>query len=182
MESTTTDALVEEHYEQVHCYVRMRVPAGDCDDVVSEVFLRAVERGRERRSGDAGPWLFSIARSRVADYYRRRGGRVVTVPYPAGEEAGVSGNGPSRQSKPGSSVTPLEELERAEFMELLHRKMQELTEPERDVIAFKFTDGLANSDIAALVGVTPGHLGVLLHRALGKLRGLMLKEAADVVH
>lgn len=106
----------------------------------------------------------------------------MTVPYPAGEEGGVSGESPSRQSKPGSSITPLEELERAEFMELLHRKMQELTEPERDVIAFKFTDGLANSDIAALVGVTPGHLGVLLHRALGKLRGLMLKEVADVVH
>jgi len=52
---------VEEHYDQVRCYVRMRVPARDCDDVVSDVFLRAIERGAQRRSRDAGPWLFSIA-------------------------------------------------------------------------------------------------------------------------
>lgn len=180
--ATTTDALVEEHYERVHGYVRMRVPARECDDVVSDVFLRAIERGAERRSSDAGPWLYAIARSRVADFYRRRGARIVTVPYSAGEEAGVSGNDPSRMPKSGASITPLEELERAEFTDLLHQKIRELSEPERDVIAFKFTDGLANTDIAALVGVTPGHLGVLLHRALGKLRGLMLKEAADVAH
>jgi RNA polymerase sigma-70 factor (ECF subfamily) len=180
--ATSTDALVEEHYERVHGYVRMRVPARECDDVVADIFLRAIERTAQQRSSDAGPWLFAIARSRVADFYRRRGARIVTVPYAAGEEAGMSGNDPGRQSESGSAITPLEELERAEFTELLHQKMRELTEPERDVIAFKFTDGLANSDIAALVGVTPGHLGVLLHRALGKLRGLMLKEAADVAH
>ncbi|MHC4253329.1 MAG: RNA polymerase sigma factor, partial [Planctomycetota bacterium] len=69
---------------------------------------------------------------------------------------------------------------------LLRRKLRELTEVEQDVIALKFafrsTGGLSNGEVAALVGVTPGHLGVLLHRALGKLRAAMTKGVGNGVH
>lgn len=162
---TAGEALVERFFEPVHGYVRLRVPATDRDDVVAEVFLRALERKRQVRSDDPGPWIFAIARSRVADYYRRRG-------------AAVSAQDPPQARRD----TPLEELERKEFVSLLHRKMEELPEAERDVIAFKFTDGLSNPAIAALLGITPNHLGVLLHRALSRLRRAMLREVDNGVH
>ena len=77
--------------------------------------------------------------------------------------------------------TPLEEVERKEFLSLLRRKMVVLSETERDVIALKFTEGLGNGEIAALLGVTANRLGVMLHRALGRLRAAMQEEAGDGV-
>ena len=116
----TTEPLVEEHFERVHRYVRMRVPPRDVDDVVAEVFLRAVERGRERRSDRAGPWLFSIARSRVADSYRRREADVSLDTLDSVEHA----------RRPQEPTTPLEKLVREEFVALLRRKLRELTDVE----------------------------------------------------
>ena len=84
----------------------------------------------------------------------------------------------ARASPPadGREQAPLEKLEAAEFRERLHRKLELLPELERDAIAFKFTDGLSNTEIAKVLGLTPNHLGVVLHRALQKLRSAMLEE------
>jgi DNA-directed RNA polymerase specialized sigma24 family protein len=59
------ESLVGEFYGRVQGYVRMRVPERDCEDVVGEIFLRALERRDEVR-GDVLSWLFAVARSRVA--------------------------------------------------------------------------------------------------------------------
>jgi RNA polymerase sigma factor (sigma-70 family) len=78
---------------------------------------------------------------------------------------------PSRRA-----AAPLENLEQAEFRELLRRKLELLPELERDVIALKFTDGLSNAEIAKVLDITPNHLGVVLFRALQKLRGSMAES------
>jgi RNA polymerase sigma-70 factor (ECF subfamily) len=165
------EALVSEFYERVAGYVRMRVPERDCEDVTGDVFLRAIERLGELR-GDAAPWLFSVARSRVADYYRRR-----EVEMKAAEERRRSEEVAGRRE-----LSPLERLDGAEFRELLRLKMNQLlSEMERDAIAFKFTDGLSNVQISEVLGVTPNRLGVVLHRALRRLRDAMLEEVQNVV-
>jgi len=160
--------FVREYYDRVRGYVRLRVPDSDCEDVVAEVFLRAIERKGQLRSDDPGPWLFRIARSRVAEYHRDRAAREA-------REKRMTREAPDRREQ----ATPLEELERAEFRELFRRKMVVLSESERDLIALKFTDGLTNGRIAETLGVTAGHLGVMLHRALSRLRREMMEEAAN---
>lgn len=162
MESTLARRLVDGYLERVRGYVRMRVPEKDCEDVVAEVFLRALARRGEMRGDDPGAWLFAIARSRVAQFYRDRVRREK-------EHAMMRREGEGR--------TPLEELEAAEFSELLRRKMRVLSELEREAVALKFTDGLTNSEIARMLSVEPGNLGVLLHRSLRKLRRAMQEEA-----
>jgi len=164
---------VGEFYSRVQGYVRMRVPERDCEDVVGEIFLRALQRRGEVR-GDALPWLFAVARSRVAQYYRDREAQVTAA---AKREA------PREDRSAGASgLAAIERLERAEFCALLRSKMnQVLSETERDVIAFKFTDGLGNAEIARILDLTPNHLGVILHRALGRLRQAMVEEVANVV-
>jgi RNA polymerase sigma factor (sigma-70 family) len=128
------EALVSEFYERVAGYVRMRVPERDCEDVTGEIFLRAIEHLGELR-GEAAPWLFSVARSRVADYYRRR-----EAEMKAAEERRRSEESARRRE-----ASPLERLGGAEFREMLRVKMNQLlSELERDAIAFKFTDGLSN--------------------------------------
>jgi RNA polymerase sigma-70 factor (ECF subfamily) len=163
--------LVNEFYDRVSGYVRMRVPEKDCEDVIGEVFLRAIERRGDVR-GEVAPWIFSVARSRVADYYRRR-------------EAELKATAERRvreESRAVSQKSPLERLSHAEFRKMLRAKMDVLLSGlERDAIAFKFTDGLSNVQIAEVLGITPNRLGVVLHRALRRIREAMLEEVSDVV-
>ena len=162
MGKTPAERLVGEYFERVRSYVRMRVPERDCEDVVAEVFLRALARHRQVRRNDPGAWLFAVARSQVVQFYRNRVRR---------EKEHVM-----HQGEPGQR-TPLEELEVIEFGELLRRKMSVLSELEREAVALKFTDGLTNARIARMLSVAPNSLGVLLHRALKKLRHAMQEEA-----
>ncbi|HEY3323117.1 MAG TPA: sigma-70 family RNA polymerase sigma factor [Planctomycetota bacterium] len=173
--------LVDEYFSRLHAYVRMRVPAQDCDDVVAEILLRAIQR-REQLRGEAAPWLFAIARSQVAEHYRKK------EPAMRLEDTSTSSDPPAsvplapcgrgvRGEGAGAEATPLEQLEKAEFCARLQRQIAVLPEIERDVIALKFTDGLSNTQIAELLGITPNHLGVLLHRALTKLKHAMSADA-----
>jgi RNA polymerase sigma-70 factor (ECF subfamily) len=165
------ETLVREFHGRVRGYVRMRVPEEDCEDVIGDIFLRAIERLAELR-GEPAPWLFAVARSQVAQYYRGR-----EVEMRAVSEVRSSGTAASRRG-----LAPLERLEQAEFRALLRRKMnQVLSETERDALALKFSEGLDNLQIAALLGMPPNRLGVVLHRALGRLRAAMLEEVSDVV-
>lgn len=162
---TFGEGLVAEFFDRIQSYVRLRVPAQDCEDVAADIFLRAIER-QEQLRGDAGAWLFAIARSRVAEHYREKDALMRTDL----STSSVDGADP-----PALAGPPLESLEQAEFREMLQRKMQVLSGLERDVIAFKFTDGLTNTEIAQVLDMAPNHLGVVLHRALQKLRRAMLE-------
>jgi RNA polymerase sigma factor (sigma-70 family) len=48
--------------------------------------------------------------------------------------------------------------------------LRTLSERERDVLGLKFAGGLTNRAIAQLTGLREGHVGVIVYRAVGKLR------------
>lgn len=173
--ATAGDAFFHEHFDRLFAYVRMRVGERECEDVVGDILLRAIER-LDQVKGDPAAWLFAIARSRIADHFRlgfqRKG-------------AGMSTQGTDLQNvaldaRPAArSSVPVDELEAAEFRDLLHKRLTLLSDLERDVIAFKFADGLSNTQIAEVLGITRSNLGVILHRALKRLRDAMQTEVAS---
>jgi len=169
---TFGEQLIEAFFVRMQRYVRMRVREQDCEDVVSDIFLRAIERQSQLR-GESGPWLFAIARSRIAEHYRSKepAMRTQEALKEQTSENGEHAELPSQRVRP-----PLEALEQAEFRELLRCKLELLPELERDVIALKFTDGLSNAEIAKVLEITPNHLGVVLFRALQKLRNAMAEN------
>jgi len=165
---TAGEEFFRDHFDRLYAYVQMRVGVRECEDLVGDILLRAIEK-LEQLKGDPAAWLFAIARSRIADHFRRgfqlkgAGMNAVTMQQETLEQ----------RPAPAARV-PLEELEAAEFRALLQRKLALLSELERDVIAFKFTDGLSNTQIAQVLNLTPNNLGVILHRALKRLRDAML--------
>jgi RNA polymerase sigma-70 factor, ECF subfamily len=169
---TFGEQLIELYYSRVQRYVRMRVREQDCEDVVGEIFLRAIERQDQLRDA-SGPWLFAIARSRISEHYRSKDSAMHS-PESLKENTSAVDDPSSIPSR--RAAAPLENLEQAEFRELLRRKLELLPELERDVIALKFTDGLSNAEIAKVLDITPNHLGVVLFRALQKLRGSMAES------
>jgi RNA polymerase sigma-70 factor (ECF subfamily) len=60
----------------------------------------------------------------------------------------------------------------------LWRAVAELSNVEREILAMKFGAGLGNHEIAEATGLRYVHVGVVLHRALQKLR-LRMKCEVD---
>ncbi len=54
--------------------------------------------------------------------------------------------------------------------------LHHLDEQEQEVIALRYGAELSNQEIAEVMGLSPNHVGVLLHRTLKKLRQAMQIE------
>src|SRR5580692_8463589 len=64
--------LYERHARMVHGVLLAKVPVGAVDDLVQDVFLRALRRlSTLREGGSFGGWLVAIARNLANDYHRR---------------------------------------------------------------------------------------------------------------
>src|SRR5215469_5704419 len=64
--------LYERYARMVHGVLLAKVPAGDVDDLVHDVFIRALRRlSTLRENASFGAWLAAIARNLAHDYHRR---------------------------------------------------------------------------------------------------------------
>jgi RNA polymerase sigma-70 factor (ECF subfamily) len=151
-------ALYERYFPRVYNYVRFRVTdATTADDLTALIFTRALDRLDTYRPDRApfGAWLFRIAHNAVIDHLRARGRRA-TVPL---DEARTLPTTPS----------PEKEVERQEERAVLLAALAVLSQREQEVVALKFASGLRNQQISEILGMKPGHVGVILYRAIRKL-------------
>jgi len=132
----------------VHGVLLARVPPGEADDLVQEVFVRAWTRLGDLRDGAAfGPWVARIARNRAVDFHRRR--RPAAAPL---------------ATEPARAAPP-----RAEAREALEA-IRGLPEAYREPLVLRLVEGWTGPEIAARTGLTPGSVRVNLHRGLQLLR------------
>jgi RNA polymerase sigma factor (sigma-70 family) len=150
------DALYRETRDDVYAYAATLLrDRGGAEDVTAQAFERAY-RKRARynaRRGSPRAWLFGIARNAALDELRRRK-RAATAEIPAAPDA------------PG----PEEQAELAAQRDAVRLALGRLGARERELIALKYHAGLSNAELAAVLGVSAGNAGTLLHRAMTKLR------------
>lgn len=149
--------LYRQYLPRVLNYVRLRVDGEDlAQDLTAAVFERAISRQHTlRQPGAFGAWLFRIARTTVAGYYRQRRPTVSLE---------LAGNQSAAEPSPPEVVMRLEELAR------LREALLGLSEREQEMIRLKFGGGLGNQEIAKVMRLRSGHVAVILYRALRKLR------------
>ena len=149
--------LYRQYLPRILNYVRLRVDGEDlAQDLTAAVFERAISRQHTLRRREAfGAWLFQIARTTVAGYYRQR--RPV-VPLELAEE----------QQAPNPS--PTEALIQRQELDRLRGVLSTLSEREQEIVRLKFGAGLGNQEIARVMRLRAGHVAVILYRALRKLR------------
>lgn len=155
--------LYRQYLPRILNYIRLRVDGEYlAQDLTAAVFERAVSRQHTLRQREAfGAWLFQIARTTVAGYYRQR--RPVVALELADEQEAPN---PS----PPEAVMHRQELER------LQGVLSTLSEREQEIIRLKFGGGLGNQEIAKVMRLRAGHVAVLLYRALRKLRVKLEEE------
>jgi RNA polymerase sigma-70 factor, ECF subfamily len=151
------EALYRSSRDDVFAYVTtLLCDRAAAEDITAIAFERAYRRRRtfDRRRGEERAWVFGIARNAALDELRRRRrvAKLVTEP----EDAATA------TVEDGAEVA----LRRTVVMEALSR----LPAREREIIALKFHAGLANTEIARVLGVSETAVGTHLYRTMEKLR------------
>ncbi len=159
-------ALYDRYYAAVYRYVRYRVDsAADAEDLTSETFFRALDRLHTYRPerGSFAVWLFAIARNLVNSHHRRRARRR-TLPLEQASDLPDPSPGPEHRALFCAQQAAL------------HSALARLSDRDRDLLALKFAAGLSHREIARLTGLRENHVGVILYRALRRLRHLLEDE------
>jgi RNA polymerase sigma-70 factor (ECF subfamily) len=158
--------MYETHFARVYNYIRYRVSdAAAADDLTSATFHKALDHRFEfdPRRAAISTWLLTIARNTVHDHQRSRSRRRLLLMN------WWRGHTPDHPD-PESILIGDEERDG------LLAALAELPDRERDLLGLKFAGGDTNRAIAAITGLSESNVGVIVHRALGKLRVLLEAE------
>lgn len=151
-----------EHRGPVFRYVRFRVATREtAEDVTSEVFLKAMRAFERYNPGKAAPrtWLLTIARNTVTDHLRRSR-RQGSMNIPLDRMPDLVSSLPS----------PEQRLIKEERIRALLQAVNSLRAGEQEILSLRYGSGLANTEIARQLGISPNAVAVRLHRALKRLR------------
>ncbi|OGO05215.1 MAG: hypothetical protein A2Y73_03910 [Chloroflexi bacterium RBG_13_56_8] len=162
-------ALYDHYFGRVYNYVRYRVQGAQAtDDIVAQVFERALGRitSYQPERAPFSVWLFAIARNAIADHHRRK----VRRPTISVE---------SLDQQPSPRPHPEEIAIHNETCTVLFAALAQLRERERDIIALKFAAGLTNRRIAEITNLSPTNVGVILYRAMRRLREELAGQEID---
>jgi RNA polymerase sigma-70 factor, ECF subfamily len=147
--------LYDRYARMVHGILLARVPLSEVDDLVHDVFLRALPRLHTLRdAGRFGAWLAAIARNCANDYHRRA---VDEIELP--EDLPSDG---AEHKAPGNS-------DDAEARALL-AAIRGLPETYCEILLLRLVEGMTGPEIAARTGLTHGSVRVTLHRGMQRLR------------
>lgn len=154
------ERLYRSSRDDLYAYVASLLrDAPAAEEVTAAAFERAYRKRNRFDPERGGPraWLFGIARNAALDELRRRGRQAEL----SAEPADIETFGGHQDDHSERRLVVSEALER-------------LDPGERELIALKFFAGLANAEIAQVLGLSESNAGTKLHRAMTKLR-----EACD---
>ena len=142
------------------------------EDLTQETYLRALQRLHDLRDPQAAlAWLYRIATTVTLDWLRRKRPELVSLDSAAfiNHEVGAA-------RRPESLIEAA--LERNEMSECVQNYLQALSDDYRVAVLLHDVYGLANPEIARIVGCTLATAKIRVHRARERLRAA-LGEACD---
>lgn len=153
----TFDDLYEDNYADVYRYaVRRCASVQDAEDLVAETFAVAWRRLAELPVGnEARLWLFGTARLLRMNQHRSTSRREAL----AGRLRAVR----SRLAAPDIATSAVER-------ERIRRALENLSDPEREVLLLVAWEGLSPSEVATVLDITPAAARKRLERARTRFR------------
>lgn len=150
-------ALYARFAPMVHGILLAKVPSSDAEDLLQDVFLRALPRlGDLRDASRFGPWLAAIARNRANDYHRElRPVAAVTDSLPDDESELPASKAPASSDSGGAAILSL---------------IRALPDAYRETLILRLVEGMSGPEIAVRTGLTHGSVRVNLHRGMQQLR------------
>ncbi len=147
---TAFGRLHDRYAPMVHGIILARVPRGEVEDLLQDVFLKALRQLGSLRDVNAfGGWLARIARNCTVDYHRNR-----------------------RDEETLNDETVAASSSDIEAIRVLS-VIRTLPDAYRETLVLRLVEGMSGPEIAARTGLTPGSVRVNLHRGVRLLREKM---------
>jgi RNA polymerase sigma-70 factor, ECF subfamily len=144
---------------------RQETVIGSADDVAQEICLAVVNAlsGYTVKGLSFRAFVYGIAAHKVTDAFRAIG-RNRTEPMAELPDAPAPQDDPEQQALAG------------ELAQRLGGLLHQLTPRQREVLILRVAVGLSAEETATAVGSTPGAVRVTQHRALNRLRGVVVPD------
>jgi RNA polymerase sigma-70 factor (ECF subfamily) len=150
----------EEYLPKIFKYINYKISDRFlAEDLTSAVFEKALTKYETYSSKKAAisTWVFTIARNTLIDYYR-------AANHEKTAELDDTIDLPQENSSPEQAVIDEEKWG------MLQKCMLKLPENEREIVSMKFSSQMTNRQIAGLLGLSDSNVGVILYRAIHRLR------------
>ena len=153
-------AKLYDHFScSVYRYLYSRVGnQADAEDLTAQTFLTVLEKlPRYREDGNFKAWLFTIARNKVMDHFRRKRPEVITREINMAVE----------QNDLLANVIQNEQIQ--QLSTLIHT----LDDDEQELLRLRYMADLSFSEMAALLGKRPDAVKKSLYRLQARLQSQM---------
>jgi RNA polymerase sigma-70 factor (ECF subfamily) len=154
-------ALYQVYAQAIFRYVACRVPTNaDAEDLTAEVFLRMM-KGLSAYQATGAPfeaWLYRIAASRVADYYRKAS---------RGRQNELS------ETTLDQAPLPEEQILQRQTLDLLRHALRQLPEDHQTILILRFVERKSHEEVAQLLDKTVSAVKSAQYRALKRLTQLL---------
>ena len=156
---TLLETAFDRYYPAIFRFFRYRgADMETANDLAASVFERALSRldQYDPRKAQIQTWLFAIARNLSINHWKSE-----------------------KETVPLDDELPQEDLHLEELIIQTHDKecillaLQALDKRSREILSLKFSGELSNREIAELTGLSENNVGVILYRALLKLRTVL---------
>lgn len=150
-------------YERRMLYYIHRLLGHDADlaDVMQDIWIRVFLRLTTLRAPEAfRVWLYKIAHDVAVSQLRKKKRR---------EMASLGDEHPAE----GATTSDWDERELLESAEVVHKTLERLSLPHREVLTLRFLEELDLSEIAEVVGCNVGTVKSRLHYAKSAMRNLL---------
>ncbi len=161
-------SLARDYYDPVYRFIRRQSPsAADAADITQETFLRAQKAFPKYNPHRAfAPWIHTLARRQLADFYRRRGPQDTFLENEFEDPAD----------------NPREQATSTEQAEQLWKLAAALKPKFHQVLLLHYEEGFSVEEIARIMCLTQTHVKVLLFRARSALKSRLSKTPAQGGH
>jgi len=161
----------------VYAFVAFRIGSGhDAEDVTSETLTRALKHRDQYDPSRGSPvvWMIGIARRVMAD--RARAEQV-----PATASAAWPGRAPVRRlelmAEPPEVEDPFDVAEQVATRITVRDAVASLSDRDRELISLRYGADLSADQIAALLDMRRNAVEVALHRAMTRLREVVIAQS-----
>jgi RNA polymerase sigma-70 factor, ECF subfamily len=151
-------------YPRILRYLARLVGPDEAEDVSQEVFIKISRSLGDYRGEGISSWVYRIATNAAMD--RRRCASPIAIPA---EEESMAAD---------SAETAEQRLIRGEMSECVRGLIDELPDTYRAVLILSEIEGLADAEIASVVGATLETVKIRLHRARRRLREALVDRCS----
>lgn len=156
--------IYDNHVDKIYRFIYLKTDSKErAEDLASETFLKAYKNFAKRKNNPEAAdiknpksFLYQVARSTVADYYRKEGDITKVNLEDAGDIE--------------SNTNIHKEVEITLDSQKAKKYLSNIRENYKEVIILRYIEGLSNSEIAEIMDKSEGATRVMLHRALNSLK------------